>query len=157
MITDGRVLEVLRATRSRLEDPEQEFIYTDWTSCACGHIYAAAYGHKATQPVFVAAAMSPWYSDLIQHVARALGWDGGPCGGHARVPGANKEGAWAAAYVSDYTFDALPGLAGRKGALCAINDAIGVIEAKQEKDRLDVLAQLRDVVADVELDTAVTA
>jgi len=74
-VTD--VLEILREARASLLDDEREFVFHDWTKCACGHIYAATYGHRAGRPDDVAAAYSDTpYADVIVAVARLLGWSG---------------------------------------------------------------------------------
>jgi len=148
------VLEALRNARNSLDVNRWEF--SDWTSCTCGHIYTGATGIVAVDE----GAISPngvhgrAYAEVIVAVAHALGFD----------PERN-DSYGATIYVSDYTHgiayedqsasgtlrDGRHAHVRREYALHVINKAIEVIEEQEEAARLDVLAQTKAVVDNVEL------
>lgn len=138
-------LGVLYAAKARLENPRTKFVFTDWTSCTCGHIYAAAHGRKASSQSAVANGRNRIYVEHIMAVARALGWRDQ---GRATCWGKSPE-AYAAAYISNVTShdaDEASNHVARKDAIKVIDTAIHAIEAQQEQDRLDVLAQTRTII-----------
>lgn len=135
-------LEVLYAAKARLENPRTKWEFTHFTTCTCGHIYAAATGRRGRESKQVLRALETKHADLMVAVARALGYED-----------ADAEGAvW---FVSDATYDLKPGdqlNVSRQHGLAVINEAIAKIEAQQEKDRLDVLAQARRIVDNAPLE-----
>lgn len=157
MVSDREVLEVLYAARARLENKRTKFDFGNWTTCTCGHIYAAATGGRARSEDRVAATEDERYGAVIQTVARALGWKGEQEGAWANTPA-----SWAACYVSNYTFFDTDCVAGyskveRREALRVVNEAIARIEAIQEKARLDVLAQARAIEDNADVNVEVVA
>lgn len=146
-------LEVLYVARARLTRGRAEFEFVNWTTCTCGHIYAAYKGRKASSERVVAATRDQQFADVIQAVARALGWDGDVV---YNAWGPENRAAWAAAYVSNYSRDAATSRfeMHRDDALVVVNKAIATIEARQERDRLDVLAQVRAIVDAVPVEVA---
>lgn len=83
------VLEALQRAERRLDD--QPFVFSDWTQCTCGHIYAGANGREAAGSRAVRDATGI-YAETIVAAARALG-----------LKGATILPVDAAQYVSDYT------------------------------------------------------
>jgi hypothetical protein len=146
------VLETLYQARESLAD--KPFAFTDWTHCTCGHIYHAAEGRWASNGHFVSnpemyTRTSAVYAEVIETVARALGW----------------KGQWkvlAQDFVSSETRKmargrergtVLPPIL-REDALAVVNKAIATIEAADEQARLDVLAQAAQVVNTAGLEPA---
>lgn len=112
-------LEVLYAAKARLEKPRTRFVYTDWTACTCGHIYAAARGRRAEDPECVYNSKRGKHHDALLVTARALGWQGD---GVFDTPAEN-----AAEYISDYTYECRLGDGSgvtREDATRVINEAI---------------------------------
>lgn len=138
MITNKEVLEVLYRAEARLVDPDVDYDYVNGRRCTCGHIYAAidgSIGSPFGRPHGV-------YAEVIMATARALGFRDG------------RDACAAAWYVSDLhegvSVDVHEGLR-------VLRQAIATIEAQQERDRLDVLAQARAVVDDAEVREQVPA
>jgi hypothetical protein len=147
------VLETLYQARASLADKPFEFM--DWTHCTCGHIYHAAEGRWASYGAFVSdpemyTRTSAVYAEVIETVARALGW---------KDPRGQVS---AQAFVSIETGKMAKGREGgtrfplvvREDALAVVNKAIATIEAADEQARLDVLAQAAQVVNGAELEPA---
>lgn len=161
------VLEVLRQARSRIIDGE-EFNFGSWTSCTCGHIFAAS-GDKdwlseivpdtrlaleAQRAMIFGVVKSTVYSEVIMEVAKALGWDGSrlftvPGGPVRHVYGDQQAAAY---YVSDYTFYTVAHLNNMNEdahlvephhATAVIKMAIRRIERAEEEARLNILAESR--------------
>jgi len=150
-------LEVLYAAKARLEG-DAEFVFVDWTSCTCGHIYAAAMGKEADRPIQVQGwerSVDEKYAQVLITVAEALGFQYDP---DIRVM---THASQAACHISDFTIQCKPADAdrgtGREDAIKVIAHAIAAIEAQHEQDRLDVLAQAQQIVDNADVATEVTA
>jgi hypothetical protein len=145
------VLETLYQARESLTD--KPFAFTDWTHCTCGHIYHAAEGRWASYGAFVSdperyAHPSAVYAEVIEAVARALGWTRDSCPPQDFVSIETRKMAKIRERGS-----VLPPVV-REDALAVVNKAITTIEAADEQARLDVLAQAAQVVNGAELEPA---
>jgi hypothetical protein len=144
-VTSSQVLETLYRARITLSDPTEPYVFTRWSECTCGHIYAAATESPAEGSADVAARvtgdMDPVYAAALAAVAKYNGERyADPYGVSSRT-----------ASVADLTgipFDAVDARndAYRAAALTLVNTAIAKLEAEHEADRLDVLAQTRRIV-----------
>lgn len=143
------VLETLYAAKARLENNRLAFFFEDWKTCTCGHIYAATTGRKAVDDFRVTEPTGA-YLEALQTIVSALP------GGGAGYTAHPDDLVWA---VSDYTEQLAEDddCVEREHALQVINEAIVVIEAQQEADRLNVLAQAAAVVDAVPVDEQVVA
>lgn len=134
-------LEVLHTVRDRLEG--RNFNFASWRSCTCGHIYAAANG-STTRLVTNTPITDPRegpYTEALKAILRAHDY--------------SDMGRSPARAVSDLTNDiatkaqlktnaSRPDY--RAAAVKMFNKTIAMLEAEQQQDRLDVLAQARAVV-----------
>lgn len=108
------------------------YVYSDWRVCTCGHLFAAANGGVfATQCRQVADTKDkrlPAYSDLLEIVAKANGWDPYSMWDHVD-------------YVSKETIrvSARHKLSTREAAIIVVRkglDSIKQVETKVETDEL---------------------
>lgn len=128
------VLEVLYATQASLKDPDQEFVFSFWPSCTCGHLYMNATGHKAQdmkEVVPFGVNMSGLYASVIIKTAQALGFKSN----------SSREAIF---YISDLTRDMAQKDVGRKHALQVIDRAIEVIESHEREAALQVAQTAHD-------------
>lgn len=128
-------LDILKTARATLKD--EVFMFSDWGVCTCGHIYAAKCGVKPQRNSYISTVYE-FSSPLFTEVATALGW--------------TPETAWPghiedveitpAEYISNMTSDLVDSLKDmdRTHAIKVVDEAIAVLEAKYEQDRLNVLA-----------------
>jgi hypothetical protein len=144
-VTSSQVLETLYRARTTLSDPNEPYVFTEWTSCTCGHIYAAATGARANDPEDVAPPLAgdidPIYAAAIAAVAKYNDVR------YADPYGVSNRTA-STADLDDIPFDAVDAKddAYRAAALTLVNTAISKLEAEHETNRLDVLAQTRRIV-----------
>lgn len=130
-------LEILRRARARLTGGGL-FAFGDWNICTCGHIYAAATGREDDEwTVLAGLRRNAQLRDIFATVASVLGRD-------------DQDHREPYVFVSDLTVDLDdpddPTPAGsRDRAVVLIDRAIAAIEAQHERDRLDVLAQTREI------------
>lgn len=144
-------MEVLYRTRETLMDEDQPFKFSNWSTCTCGHIYAAVAGKKnvnADDGEMVYDEMVQ-YLPVFQEIADILELQ--------TTEDRNALGA-----VSDFTalLDGvdmrqveqrlLVGQVTRQAALVVVNEAIDRLEKAHEQDRIDVLSQVEEVVEQAE-------
>jgi hypothetical protein len=133
MMDDVNVLEVLRAARARVQDPENLFDFNDWTVCTCGHIYAGATGQATTFGANVTQPIGA-YAEVITATARALGWNG--------TPGEFSRDYAPVRFVSAYTSARIDvPYQDRQAALQTLDDAIREVE-RMEADAMRTVAGL---------------
>lgn len=136
-------LEILRATRASIVDPEHQWDFGWWPSCTCGHIYRATTGHEAedSEGVIDRENVDDRVRDAYREIARVLGLE--------PIEGFKSCDVYGRA-ISDATFTradtAIEDEVKREHALSLIDDAITALEAEQERNRLDVLAQARNII-----------
>lgn len=137
-------LDTLKTARATLKD--ETFAFGGWGVCTCGHIYAAGSGEKPQWN-----KMYDFSSPLFKEVAMALGWTPGL----TWEPGNGYTGTIEpAVYISNMTADLVGEMetVDRTHAIKVVDEAIAVLEAQYEQDRLDVLAQTKEIVDNTEVE-----
>lgn len=136
-------LDILK--KARVSIANDDWVFGRWNKCTCGHIYSAALGRDVDEYTVIHDMNHP----ALVEVANLLGWDNGKS-----TPLVN-----AGIYISDYTDSGLIDAdsspddgPSRESGIIVIDEAIAKLEAQYEKDRLDVLAQMRKVVNDVKVE-----
>lgn len=157
-IRNSEVLEILRNAEQRIVNPDIEWVFSDWSSCTCGHIYTAAMGTVGSSDVvFDEIDDETVYGQAIIAVATSLGWRYEDETYHDPTIGRRGYGPYeydnmakaAAGFVSDYTYAAAGGRAHmnpsgsestsnieREDALRVVRGAIASIEMQEDKDRV---------------------
>lgn len=145
------VLEVLRAADARLADEGEEYDFANWTACTCGHIYAAANGGARAddrRPVCApqvhgSRLTADLYEQALSAVAEANSHTAYMTKGNAaRFAVTNATLALARDVAgADYG-----GAGYRNAARALVLNAIWMLEDRYERQRLDVLAQTRQIV-----------
>lgn len=150
-------LEQAREALRTLTDPSEDYYYSDWSECTCGHVYKAATGGKTfaaplahgmdwdkAEPLFAAIVRA---NDLPMN----------------KRPVDYRLGVRLAVAVSEATYDRamedhnVPNAtheyddAYRQEAIKLLQATVAMLEAEQEQARLDVLAQARGVVEAVDM------
>lgn len=127
-------LDTLKIARATLKD--EVFAFNDWGTCTCGHIYAAGSGEKPQWHKIYDLS-----SPLFKEVATVLGWT-------------EEEAIRPAVYISNMTVDLVDRIetVDRTHALKVVDEAIAMLEAQYEQDRLDVLAQTKEIVDNTEVE-----
>lgn len=139
-------LEILQNARAAILHEDWQF--GNWNQCTCGHIYRAAVGNQYVTEGDVLDNMN---HPALQEVAFALGWTG------MKLP-RGRIGCTAGDYISVFTQQVgkSTGSSGnprRADGVEVLDQAIAKIEAEYEAARLDVLAQTKDVIDNVEVIT----
>lgn len=139
-------LDILKTARATLKD--EVFVFSDWGVCTCGHIYAADRGVKPQEGRFI-RTMYEFSSPLFTEVATALGWTP-----EIAWPGHIEAHIPPAEYISNMTSDLVDSVTDidRTHAIKVVDEAIAVLEAKYEQDRLNVLAQTKEIVDNAEVE-----
>lgn len=137
-------LEILRSARASIANEDWQF--GNWNQCTCGHIYRAAIG-GTRQSVTEGEVLENMNHPVFMEVAVSLGYSG---------DGLSGVGLSAGDYISQYTEysrqfnrDSTPD---REDGIVVIDRAIASLEAEYEANRLDVLAQTKDVIDNVEVE-----
>lgn len=136
-------LDTLKQARASVLNQEWNFGY--WNQCTCGHIYGSAVnGGKLESDEYVIT--DDMNHPIFMEVAIALGY----------TPTAYRT---AAGWISDYTSMIANkrdhgGNVMREDAVKVIDRAIEALEAQYEKNRLDILAEAKEIVDGVEDGTA---
>lgn len=142
-------LEILRAARVTIADDAVAFQFLDWKQCTCGHIYRAANGGRGAdgfEPYWGSGgAVDQKVLEAYKGIVRVLS-----------IPMPDEDHAFrdyarAISHATTRLANTAEVPVEREHALSLIDDAITALEAEQERNRLDVLAQARRIVESAEV------
>lgn len=132
-------LEILMTARATIKDGEWN--YGNWNECTCGHIYTAIVGRSISEDEVLGNMDHP----ILMEVAVALGF----------MPSLINRGTTAGDYISQMTSVEFSDPE-RADGLRVVDEAIARLEAQHEAARLDVLAQVKEVVDNTVVKEVVT-
>lgn len=145
-------LDVLYTARATLSDQSVEYQFSHWGACTCGHIYGAETGEVPSTDGYSPTIMEEMEdSEAIREVAELLGWVEG------RGEYESGDSRYPECYISNLTADVSTTDECRSQGLKLVNQAISKLEARHEQNRLDVLAQTKEIVDNVEDEIRVAA
>lgn len=133
-------LEILKEARAAIANEDWEF--SNWNQCTCGHIYRAAVG-GTKDSVTENHVMDNLNHPVLMEVAVALGYSD-----VSRTAGDFISAATQKLRKDQEAF--------REDGLEVIDRAIAKIEAEHEANRLDVLAQTKEIVNNAVVEEVVT-